>query len=43
MEEEERGSGEGSVGTDGGDGSWCRGRNSGGVAGGGTLKFVLCI
>lgn len=43
MEEEEGGSGEGGIGADGGDGGWCRGGDSGGVAGGGALRLVPCI
>lgn len=38
MEEEEGGSGEGGVESDGRDGGWCRGRDSGRAAGGGALK-----
>lgn len=39
MAEEEGGSGEGGVGTDGRDGGWCRGGDLGRVAGGGALSF----
>ena len=39
MEEEEGGGGEGGIGTDGRDGRWCRGGDSGRVAGRGGLKF----
>lgn len=39
MAEEEGGSGEGGVGTDGRDGGWCRRGDLGRVAGGGALSF----
>ena len=41
MEEEEGGSGEGGVGTDGRDGGWCRGGDPGRAAGSGALVFFF--
>ncbi len=41
MEEEEGGSREGGVGTDGRDGGWCRGGDPGRAAGSGALMFFL--
>lgn len=40
MAEEEGGSGEGGVGTDGRDGGWCRGGDPGWVAGCGALRLL---